>query len=92
MSVTETDLIQNLGDWSLHPNTRYVGKIDRVQVSPTEAWPTEFYIDRFLYTNGRPVTHWNRDVVAAALGKFNRQAPYELSALDSYLSEALRLA
>lgn len=86
------DLAQQPGNWSTHPNRGYVGKIERVLLSPTESWTPEFYIDQFLQSHGRPVTHWNRNVVAAALGKFNYEPPYTRTTLDRYLDEVFDLA
>ena len=83
---------QALGDWSGHPNKAYVGKIDRVLVSPTQAWTPEYYIDHYLHARGRPVTQWNRDVVVAALGKYVGQAPFRREQLDGFLDGTWKLA
>ena len=86
------ELEQQPGDWSTHANKGYVGKINRVEVSPSESWTAEYYIDQYLHSRGRPVTHWNRDVVTAALGKFNGQRPYTKRQLDEHLDGIWRLA
>ncbi|MGN2250432.1 hypothetical protein LQ772_09385 [Frateuria edaphi] len=83
---------QALGDWSSHPNKAYVGKIDRVQASSTQAWTPEYYIDHYLQSHNRPVTHWNRDVVSAALGKFKGRAPFKRWELDEFLDGTWRFA
>jgi len=83
---------QALGDWSTHPNRAYVGKIDRVLVSATDTWTPEYYIDYYLESHNRPVTHWNRNVVSAALGKFNGRPPYREPELDRFLDGTWRFA
>lgn len=37
-------MAESKGDWSSHDNKRYRGKIDRVFVSMTEDYETEYYI------------------------------------------------
>lgn len=86
------DLGQALGDWSSHPNRAYVGKIDRVRISHAQAWAPEYYIDHYLQSRNRPVTHWNRDVVSAALGKFNGRPPFTQRELDRFLDGTWRFA
>jgi len=85
-------LDQALGDWSSHPNKAYVGKIDRVVVSSTHAWTPEYYIDNYLQSHARPVTHWNRNVVSTALGRFDRKPPFMRCELDEFLDGTWRFA
>lgn len=86
------DLQQTLGDWSGHANQQYVGKIDKVTVSPTQTWTPEYYIDHFLHSNQRPITDWNRNVICAALGKYNGAPPFNRFDLDRHLNEMWKLA
>ena len=92
MHKIDETLEQALGDWSTHPNRQYVGKIDRVEISPTQSWTAEYYIDQYLRSHGRPVTHWDRNVVSAALGKFNGPPPYARKQLDEHLDNTWRFA
>lgn len=92
MLETAEHLGQALGDWSSHPNKAYFGKIDQVWGGPTQAWTPEYYIDHYLQSHNRPVTHWNRNVVAAALGKYNGQPPFKRGELDEFLDGTWRFA
>ena len=75
----------NFGDWSNHDNKRYVGKIDRVNVSMTEDYEVEYFIDRYLSTRGFSLSNRNRDLITQALEAFPGEAPYKREELNAYL-------
>lgn len=76
---------QELGNWMPHPDGRYAGKIDRVQVALGEPWAVGYFIDHWLAERGAPVDNANRDKVAAVLESYTGSAPYAREVLDAYL-------
>jgi len=87
MTQQEQELEHAKGDWSKHDNKRYIGKIDRVNVSLSESWEVEYFIDHYLQTRGCPITNGNRDKVVAALENFTGRAPYKRDELNAYLDK-----
>lgn len=85
MTQQENDMEQTKGDWSKHDNKRYVGKIDRINVSLSESWEVEYFIDHYLQTRGFTVSNANRDKVVTALENFQGRAPYKRDDLNAYL-------
>jgi hypothetical protein len=87
MTQQEQELEHAKGDWSKHDNKRYIGKIDRVNVSLSESWEVEYFIDHYLQTRGRAVSNANRDKVVHALENFTGRAPYKRDELNAYLDK-----
>jgi len=76
--------------WNSEDNKHYRGKIDRMYVSDTEYWETEYYIDHYLKNHGYGVTHSNRHAIAKHMENFPGRAPHKRVDMDAYLDKVLK--
>lgn len=79
--------MSNLGDWSSHDNKKYIGKIDRVNVSMTEYYEVEYFIDHYLKSRDFQVSNKNRDVIVNALENYPGKVPFKRDDLNAYLDK-----
>lgn len=78
--------------WKNDDNKNYRGKIDRVNVSLTENWEVEYFIDQYLKTRRRDLTDANRSLVAHKLEKAPGQAPFKRADLNAWLDKEYGLS
>lgn len=81
--------MSELGDWSNHDNKKYIGRIDRINVSMTEDYEVEYFIDQYLKTRRYTVNNANRDVVANELEKYPGNAPFKRDDLNDFLDKCI---
>ncbi|KEZ72795.1 hypothetical protein C5I_0117355 [Pseudomonas syringae pv. syringae FF5] len=73
--------------WKSDDNKKYRGKIDRVFVSLTEYWETEYFIDHYLKTRGCAVSDENQSKVAHKLEDAPGKAPHKRDDLIAWLDK-----
>lgn len=79
-----------LGNWSNHDNKKYIGKLDRIYVSMTEAYEVEYFIDHYLQTLSFDRSNSNRDIVTAALEAYQGTKPYKRDDLNKFLDSRFK--
>lgn len=73
--------------WKSDDNKKYRGKIDRINVSFTEDWEVEYFIDKYLSTRGYGLTDDNRSKLAHKLESTPGRAPHKRDDLNAWLDK-----
>lgn len=78
--------------WKNDGNKKYRGKIDRINVSMTESWEVEYFIDHYLKTRKRGINHENRSLVAHKLEDLPGKAPHKRDEVSAWLDKEYKLS
>ncbi|MFP3756554.1 hypothetical protein D3C87_1927900 [compost metagenome] len=77
------------GSWSGKDNKHYRGHLDRINVSITEEWEVEYFIDKFLTSHNYSLSAPNREVVLKAISEYQGRKPVLREKLNAYLEQKL---
>jgi len=77
------------GNWSAKDNKHYRGHLDRIYVSMTEEWETEYFIDKFLGSHNSSPNSSNREIVLKAISEYPGRKPILREKLNTYLEQKL---
>jgi len=71
--------------WAQQDNRHYRGHMDRINVSRTEDWEVNYFIDHYLKTRSYGLTDENRRIVGQAMEAYQGRVPVKRDDLSAFL-------